>query len=221
MKNKLAFILILAASMTACCSKKSIKETKVSIAKEEAIPVHVPSPADWREMECGLFMSPDGVIGFASNPVFANYTRDELSGYNHEVCRNNFLTTFGYSEDTLTLNAIIDTATFTQTESGFYKDKNHIYNYYAMCEGGYFNIFGSDPSSFRSIGGCYAAYQGKIYHERNGEMNADFKTFRTKREFGPVAKDKDGYFYFEARISEKKLYEVVADKNIADQLKSL
>lgn len=164
--------------------------------------VHVPDSTDWRELKYGLFMSPGGVIGYASNPALANFKRSELQG---ERCANRFITFVNDGDDTLSLSAVIDTATFEMLgTSCFYRDKNRIYNYYAMCEGGYLTVFGNEPKGIKVMG-SYAAYKGKIYHDRNGLMDADYKTFRTSDEVGPSAKDKNGYFMFEDRVTEEEI----------------
>ena len=87
-------------------------------------------------MNCGLYISPDGDIGYASIPERANLDKSELIG---EECLNSFLTTFNY-DDTTQLKYVIDTLTFENIGTTFYKDKNHNYDYYPMCDGGYFNL---------------------------------------------------------------------------------
>ncbi len=172
--------------------------------------------SDWRKMECGLFMSPDGKLGFATDPDIANVPRSELEG---ERCENVFLTTFGWDTKQL-LSSVIDTATFELLSGSFSRDKGHIYHYYAMCEGGYLNLFADDTSSFRLIGNCYAFFQGHIYHERNGLMDADAETFQVLPKFSCIAKDKNGYFEYNERVSEEELRNQIGEERF-EELKNL
>lgn len=153
---------------------------------------------EWKKLKCGLYLSPEGVLGFASDPEIANISSSELES---ERCPNVFLTTIG-SEHKVTLSSVIDTNTFEAIGAAFYKDKSNIYNYYAMCDGGYLNIFANDTTDFKILGSCYASYKNKIYHSRNGLVNADASSFRTSSAIGPYAKDKNGYFSSEERVSE-------------------
>lgn len=89
---------------------------------------------DWRKMDCGLYMSPSGDIGFPSIPEKANMDKSNLRG---EEIPNHFLSTFNY-DDTTQLKYVIDTLTFEQTGSVDYKDKDNIYYYYSNSDGGYF-----------------------------------------------------------------------------------
>jgi hypothetical protein len=80
-------------------------------------------------------MSTEGDIGYATIPKRANVDHSELKS---EECPNYFLTTFGY-DDTTQLKYVIDTVTFKEIGSNLYQDANTTYDYYPMCDGGYFN----------------------------------------------------------------------------------
>lgn len=159
------------------------------------------SSSDWKKLSCGLFISSMGELGFASLPKLANIPLTQIKS---EECPNVFITTLG-SDHTKKLSDIIDTNTFVELGAGYFKDRNNIYNHYAMCDGGYLNIFSTDTATFKVLGCCYASYKNKIYHSRNGLMNADAKTFKTSYEIGPAAKDKNGFFSFEEKTTEEQL----------------
>ena len=95
---------------------------------------------DWRKMDCGLYISPTGDIGFASYPERANIDKSELEA---EEIPNYFLSRFNYN-DTTQLKYVIDTLTFEQTGPMIYKDKNHDYYYYPNSDGGYFYLLVSE-----------------------------------------------------------------------------
>ncbi len=201
-KNVFLFSLLALISLSGC------SQSDPSTQKE--------STSDWEKLNCGLFLSPTGELGFASDPEIANVPTSELTS---ERCANVFLTTLG-SEGKVKLSSVIDTSTFEILGAGFYKDKHNIYNHYAMCDGGYLNIFAKDTATFKLLGRSYAFYQDTIYHCRSGQLNADAATFKTSNEIGPAGKDKNGYFSFEKRVSEKELRQEIGDE-LFEKLKGL
>lgn len=167
----------------------------------------------WKEIPCGLFLSPKGELGFATDPSIANVNASTLKG---ERCANVFLTTIGYDDGPL-LSAVVDVETFEALGSDFYKDKNNIYSYYAMCSGGYLTIFGDASKEFRLIGSHYAFYNDHIFHYRRGKIKADPNSFKAH---GPLAKDKDNYFEFGERTTLKKLKEGGITQEMLDALEN-
>lgn len=155
----------------------------------------------WIRLTCGLYLSPDGVLGFASRPEIANIPNTQLKS---EECANVFITHIG-SEGRLSLKSVVDTNTFESLGANFYRDKSNIYNHYEMCDRGYLNIFSEDTSSFKVLGSCYAVHHSKVYHFRSGLIDADPVSFKTSNDLGQLAKDKYGFFAFGERISEEQL----------------
>lgn len=180
-----------------------------SVSKEVEPSVN---PDGWRRMNNGLYLNSDGQLGFATDPDLANVPRSELIG---EQCANVFLTTIG-SDGKRSLNDVLDTSTFISLGGSFFKDKNHIYNFYAMCEGGYLTIFSKDTSNFRILGSCYASHHSTIYHHRDGRMDADFESFAASTKFGCIAKDKNGYFRYHERVSKEELREELGSKSFSE-----
>jgi len=166
----------------------------------------------WKKIPCGLFLSPEGELGFATDPSIANVNSSKLKG---ERCKNVFLTKIGYDDGRL-LSDVIDIETFEALGAEYYKDKNYIYSYYAMCSGGYLNIFGEASKEFRLIGEHYAFYDGGIFHYRNGKMDADPDSFKA---YGALAKDKDNYFEFGKRTSLEALKKAGVTQEALDALK--
>lgn len=178
----------------------------------------VPSekPAAWKKLKCGLFLSPEGELGFASDPEIANVDKSTLAP---ERCENVFITYLG-TDHQEKLGDVIDTNSFEALGAGFFKDRSNIYSYYAMCDGGYLNVFSEDTTSFRMLGSRYAAYQSNIYHHRTGLLTCDPGTFKTSAEMGQLAKDKHGFFAFGERISEEQL-KADAGEKMVERLKQL
>jgi len=216
---RFSFTLLLAFCLLSCRSEKEQVHTN---PLPERKMVHLPDSSDWRKMKCGLYMSPEGKMGYASHEEIANLSKPEIAARfkKKEVCPNRFLTTFGH-EYKISLNEVIDTSTFKAIGAGYFKDKNHIYSHYGMCDGGYFNIFSSDTSSFRLLNQYYATYKNEIYYYRADKINADFKTFKVSDEFEMIAKDKHGFFEFGERVTEEELIESTQSKEAVRKLKSL
>ncbi|UIR56811.1 DKNYY domain-containing protein [Sphingobacterium sp. SRCM116780] len=152
---------------------------------------------NWRELKCGLWMNTKGDIGFKTSRVIA---MDEDIKY-----EDFYLTKFDFNEN-LPLKGIIDTLTFKNLGNTFYKDKNNIYHYYGMSDGGSFYIFDADYATFEILGDCYAKDKNNIYKMRDdGKSNLDYKTFKTITGPGCFAKDKNGYYSWGSKIEDQDL----------------
>ncbi|MFT5777322.1 MAG: hypothetical protein ACI837_000254 [Crocinitomicaceae bacterium] len=162
----------------------------------------------WRETKSGLFVNEKGDIAFATDAEIAFTPKEDLEA---ERCPNNFLTTFGTEEDKTQLKREVDTLTFEEIGADFYKDKNHIYSHYAMCDGGYFRIFSDDTTGFKLLGNRYAKHQSTIYYGRTGAIDADAGTFKVLEGNSQVAKDMYGYFALGESIAEEELKEDIGE----------
>lgn len=116
-----------------------------------------------------------------------------------------FYTHFGFGEDNeLSLTGTIDSSTFKRLNpSNFYQDKRHVYRYFNMLDGGNFSILeDADPKTFKLLGDCYAKDRHHIYEERFGQLkDADYATFKSGADVGCIAKDKNGYWFWDERKS--------------------
>jgi hypothetical protein len=151
-------------------------------------------------MECGLYINKNGEIGFPTRPDYV-FKEHKLKGED-KMCPNRFITELN---DSTMLNKIIDTSTFRNIGASFYLDKNNIYNYYVMCDGGFLYQFSEDTSNFEMLNSEFARHHSTIYHFRSGELDADIETFKASSRFTSVAKDKDGYFEFGERVIKEQL----------------
>lgn len=146
---------------------------------------------NWKELNCGLWINPQGELGFKSEEAYGD------GGF-----RDIYLTNIG-TNDSTTLNDIIDTNTFHQIGGDFYKDKNRIYCHYLNSDGGYLNVWDVDYNSFIALGDCYAKDKDHIYFSQRGKLDSvDYKTFKTAEGIGCFAKDKNGYIFWNKRMNE-------------------
>lgn len=113
---------------------------------------------------------------------------------------------FGGEEEP-SLKDTIDVKTFRQlAQSDFYKDKNHIYRYFDMLDGGNFGIFEADSPSFEVLDECYAKDKYHIYEARSGKLDgADLASFIPLSGGGCIAKDKNSYWFWGDRKQLKDL----------------
>ena len=167
----------------------SIYEYEQSLRKKEIDNVN--KDLNWQLIKHNLYKNKNGEFGF----------REMISLGEGTTPVTNYITKLGFNE-AKALSKIIDTATFTDLGSSYYKDKKHIYQYNAMLGGGSFYINTDvDYKTFEVIGDVYAKDKNHIYVDRTGIMkNADYKTFKTALGIGPYAKDKNGYYSWDEKI---------------------
>ena len=158
----------------------------------------------WKLIRDGLYINKNREIGF--------YEVRAL-GAEAMLSVDNYITKFGWGEGK-SLKSVIDMASFIGLGSSFYKDKNHIYEYYGMAYGGYLSIFGkADYKTFEVIGDAYARDKNHIYAERTGVLEqVDYETFTSVFGIGAYAKDKNGYYWWGDKIdtSNYKVPEIKA-----------
>lgn len=148
----------------------------------------------WEKLNCGLWINRNNDIGFkTSSSIYEDY----------------FITKFGFNENP-PLKHVIDTLTFHDLGNLYFKDKNHIYHYYPMLDGGSFYILDNvDYETFEVLGDCYARDKNNIYEFRAGKLDSvDYSTFKTKEGLiDCLAKDKYGYISRGRRLKNDKYLE--------------
>lgn len=163
----------------------------------------------WKKLRCGLYKNKNGEIAFQDNQAIGE----------GEFSAEMYIYKFGFNEGK-SLKLVVDTTTFIEMGSNYYRDKNHIYYHYGMAHGGSFYINTEvDYKTFKVIGDVYAKDQNHVYVDRTGIVrNVDYKTFRSKIGIGPYAKDKNGYYYWGEKIdtlnNESDDYEKKAIKEL-------
>jgi hypothetical protein len=157
---------------------------------------------NWKQLKCGLWLNRNGDIGYKTQRVVCS---DGLMSV------EDYITRFGFDENP-PLKDIIDTTSFVDLGNTFYKDKNHIYQHYAMSGGGSFYIFeDADYQTFAILGDCYAKDKKHIFESRAGILtNVDYASFKTKAgNAGCVAKDKNGYIIWGDRVKLEEIQDEV------------
>lgn len=102
---------------------------------------------EWKELKCGLWINKNNEIGFKTTE-FSDVSESTI-----------YLTKF----DTLNINDVVDTNSFTSLGNRFYKDKSNIYHHHVMACGGSFNIRNDvDYNTFEVINNCYARDKNNI-----------------------------------------------------------
>ena len=162
----------------------------------------------WQQVEGRIYINSEDQLGFATNPDLIGMTSIEPG----ERCKNVYLTTIGSNYET-SLNEVIDTASFVDLNATFFKDKNFIYRYHPMCEGGYLLKFSSDTSNFRILNSCYSVHDTAIWYYMGKIVNADLNTFEFSETYACLAKDKNGYIEFGERVSKEKLITAIGEDN--------
>lgn len=165
---------------------------------------------NWKKLSCGLYLNKNNELGFQMN--FATEVGSTVK-YTTELVSNN---------EAQYLISTIDTTTFKHLGSTFYKDKNNIYHYFDMAYGGNFYIYDNvDHATFKVIGDHYAKDKNHIYGERAGVLkNVDYKTFRTAKNIGPYAKDKNEYYFWDDLITTEDL-DIIKDSMLVATIKKL
>jgi len=136
--------------------------------------------SEFYKLNCGLFRNMAGVIGYQA----VDKSREEP--------RIVYLVSIYYADmkDTLNgglmeMNKVIDTATFKMAGDYYFEDKNHIYNFHPMMDGGTISVsLDADIKSFKILGnGIYAKDKRHCYcrgHLIEGADNRSFNIFRGK-----------------------------------------
>ncbi len=162
----------------------------------------------WQQLKGRLYLNTEGELGFATDPRVLGLSPAELG----ERCKNVFLTTIGSNYET-SLNEVIDTASFEELSADFFKDKNFIYRYHPMCEGGYLLTFSNDTENFRILNSQYAIHDTMIFFRMGNEVKADYNTFAICTQFPIIAKDKNGYFEWGQRVTEDHLIDAIGGED--------
>ncbi len=109
------------------------------------------------------------------------------------------------------MNSVIDTSTFQIMGAYYFKDKNHIYDFSSMSDGGSINInWNADVKTFRVLeSGIHAKDKNYCYYRGRIIKGADLKTFKvldTSYSFH-TAYDKRNYYDREIKMSLEEIKE--------------
>ena len=158
----------------------------------------------WRLLNCGLWINKKGDIAFKVDYLLRGDSRVD-------VWTNRFMTNFGFRKsENPTLKSVVDIATFRKLTYSFYRDKNNIYQHFAMLGGGWFSNFKEvepkvDVATFKVLNEYYAVDKNFVYDGRQALMKtADVKTFIVLKD-EPFAKDKNNYYQWDSIIEKEQM----------------
>lgn len=163
------------------------------------------------KLKCGLYINKMGDIGFLA---FDRTKNKEIKRY----------LTYVYNADTLdNLNAgvkemkyVVDTLTFKFLSKIYFKDKNHIYVFNPMEDGGTIEInWDTDLNTFTVLaGGVYAIDNKDVYYRGKRIIGADKKSFKnfTSNKLRHYAYDNFNFYSGDEKISLTEARRLGLDK---------
>lgn len=215
-KKFILYIYLIILSFVSCkkSDEKKIpvetESSRISMIKDYKSRIDsINKSKNWTVTSYGLWKSNDGNLGLKTEEGTENGI--EITKYITELT------------DGRSLVDVIDTTSFKYVGSSFYKDKNHVYTHYAMADGGNFWIVdNADTKSFEIVGDCYAKDKNNIFTERNMNTDTifDYRSFRSCKDCGCFAKDKNGYYFWDQRLNLQEIDDEEIKKNI-EKLKKL
>ncbi|MCB9231790.1 MAG: DKNYY domain-containing protein [Bacteroidia bacterium] len=117
-----------------------------------------------RKMKCGLYADSLGNVYFPMWDVISERSADQ-----------------SWIEDStgkrIPLNNLIDTLTFEGMDN-YFRDKNHIYNFFPMSGGGTFYILDADPATFQHLGWGFGKDKDRVFCRGGWVETADAATFK-------------------------------------------
>jgi hypothetical protein len=193
--NKLIFITLFAAYLTS------------DLYGQDTIKFDV---IKFKKTKCGLFVTPGGDIAYQTRETL-NDNGDQRIRYITWIYGadvNDTLENAGLME----MKFVIDTTTFEFLSWVYWADKNRVYGFTPMSDGGtVFYIDGADPVTFRALGETpYAKDKRNIFYKGRSLEGADIKSFRIikDKKIPELAKDRNRYYFSGdpiAKIELKKL----------------
>lgn len=175
------------------------------------------------QLKCGLWMNNQGVLAFRtidrSHVIFDSTGKEKPYAI--------YLTTIWGADETDTINGgikevryVVDTASFQIIGAFNFKDKNHIYDFNPMLDGGTVAInTDADLKTFRVLDDEFYAIDKKhCFYRGNIIEGADVHSFRIldTGNFNGIAFDKNDFYQWGDKMSE----EDIREKNLDSVLKT-
>jgi hypothetical protein len=165
------------------------------------------------ELKCGLYINSDGIIAF---PAIDNSYRMDTSADSKPLFI--YLTTIYGADPYDSINGgqkeirfVVDTSTFKILGTFYFKDKNHIYDFNPMVDGGTIGINTDiDKNSFQILESeCYGKDNKHCFYRGRLIEGADLRTFKvldTSYSFH-IAYDKNDFYDCEYKMSKTAVIE--------------
>ena len=133
------------------------------------------------KLQCGLYLNSNGILAYKA----ADYAYREDTTMD-EAPIDVYLTTIYDANVADTINGgleemkfVVDTSTFNILGSFYFKDKNHVYDFVPMMDGGTISVNRTtDPKAFQLLpGGFYAKDEKHCFYRGEIIKDADLKSF--------------------------------------------
>lgn len=163
----------------------------------------------FKKLTCGLYINAQGTIGYQAIDNSLKFDTVPMDIY---------LVSVYYADPHDHINNgqklmkdVVDTNTFEILHDFYFKDKNHVYNYNPMMDGGTIAInIDADVKTFHVLeGGLYAKDQKYCYYRGTVIEGPDLKTFRVDTTLGRfLAMDKNNFYDGYHKMSEDNINEL-------------
>lgn len=212
------FLIILMA--ISCASRKDVKQAADDPGFRDTLYHEINAFGGIRgdtsrfvPLKCGLYMNREGVIGFrtivSTRPT--GTPADTIPLYI-------FLTTVFNADPSDSINGgqkemrlVVDTSTLEMLGAFYFKDKNHLYDFNEMHDGGTIGINTDiDKNSFQILESEFYGKDNKhCFFGGSLIAGADVKTFKVlDTSYSPyIAYDKNNFYYCQNRMTKKEVME--------------
>lgn len=162
----------------------------------------------YKLLSCGLYIGSNGDIGYRSPEIYNdNFDR-----------RTRYITWVWDADQSDTVNGglkemkyVIDTTSFRFLSDLYWADKNHIYGFTPMSDGGTIHLkTTADKQTFVAFSNTeYAKDKTYVYYHHSILEGADPKTFQLieNKEISGLACDKFHFYQFGERLTDKEIKE--------------
>lgn len=167
---------------------------------------------NYRLLKCGLYLSSEGELAYLTIAT-SDPGSEDPEIHHHYISWMYYADPADSADGGLKpFNTVIDTATFRIQNFLIWSDKNHVYGYNPMADGGtvYVNVF-ADPKTHEVLGDDgYARDRNHVFYRGRILEDADLRTFHPVKseELPELAADKKGYFQAGSRLSEAEQREL-------------
>lgn len=206
------YILTFLLSATLLCGQSTDKQVKMDTIvygskKCKDCPVNTDTVV-YKLLKCGLYLGCNYSLGYRTEEIY-NDNFDRRTRYINCIYGAN-------QNDTLNgglkeMKFVIDTSSFRFLSDLYWADKNNIYGFNPMSDGGTVYLFGiADRKTFVVLGGAgYAKDKTNAYYRGSVIEGADVKTFRDikYKEIPELASDKFYFYRIGRRMTKEEIKE--------------
>ncbi len=216
--NKANYIIVLLV-LYSCTNSQSEKltgtkqDTKSKINSKSDKRIEI----EGREMKCGLYIDIDGDIYFKT--IDNSNNMDSIRSNEIEYAKLNYIYNADKSDTNygglMKMKYVVDTSTFKIVNTFYFKDKNHVYDFTPMVDGGTIAVNSDiDVKTFKALACEYFAKDKRhCYYRGNIIEGADLKSFKVLDSLrgSSISYDKNNVYEFENKLTAKEIKEEKLD----------